>query len=367
MRKYIIAAAASLLLLSCNESTDYSVYEGSYKVDNSTVITVNGQTVAIEDYENASITLTLTEGDGCEITLVNFINGQDEVTVPGTVSETGTKTAAGAGFSGQASSEDRTISIEGVTADGTIASITISEEITVEGLAGRWTLSSAELAFYHPDLEVIDLSSIIPGTVIPMETIVMMLNTMVNQAIADDESLSQSYLELTRDGYIQSGDAMGSYDTGHMLAYYAIPGDNIFGIYLRESIAAELLNAIRENPEVMDILDLFGFTSLLENPQSMDIRLSYALTGGNLSLTADQTITEPYLDMLSEPVKIIKSLIADLEDEDVSEFLVMNGLDSIITADNLPAAKDLIISVIDALTDGRAQYSATIGFIPYAG
>ena len=90
-------------------------------------------------------------------------------------------------------------------------------------------------------------------------------------------------------------------------------------------------------------------------------------------MEAGQTgVTSPLIiaamaSAFAEPVAIIKSLISDLEYDDVIEFLYMYDLEALITADNLPAVKELVISLIDALTDGQAQYSVTVGLTSYEG
>ena len=38
-----------------------------------------------------------------------------------------------------------------------------------------------------------------------------------------------------------------------------------------------------------------------------------------------------------------------------------------VTPENFPAIKQLILDVFSALTDGKAEYSLTTDFIPYAG
>lgn len=367
MKKILFMAASALLILSCTKDPDLTVYEGSYKVDNNTVITVNNHSVNFGDYENASITITLTDGDNCEVVLTNFINGQSEVKVPATISGSATKAAAGASFSGSVSAGDRTVNVEGITADGTIASINISEEITAEGVVGRWTLGSAAITFSHPDLEIIDLSPIIPDFTLPMATVVEMINGLIAQSIADDSSLAQSYIEFTADGYINGMDIQDAPEFQNILCYYVNSDEGIFGIYLRKSLLEQLFAQIDQLPELSGMLEMFGLSTLIENPQNVSIPLSYSVSDGGLSLTADQSLADPYLAMLAEPVAIIKSLISDLEYDDVIEFLYMYDLQTLITSENLPAVKDLIISLIEALTDGQAKYSATIGLIPYAG
>ena len=352
MKKILFMAASALLILSCTKDPDLTVYEGSYKVDNNTVITVNNHSVNFGDYENASITITLTDGDNCEVVLTNFINGQSEVKVPATISGSATKAAAGASFSGSVSAGDRTVNVEGITADGTIASINISEEITAEGVVGRWTLGSA---------------AIIPDFTLPMATVVEMINGLIAQSIADDSSLAQSYIEFTADGYINGMDIQDAPELQNILCYYVNSDEGIFGIYLRKSLLEQLFAQIDQLPELSGMLEMFGLSTLIENPQNVSIPLSYSVSDGGLSLTADQSLADPYLAMLAEPVAIIKSLISDLEYDDVIEFLYMYDLQTLITSENLPAVKDLIISLIEALTDGQAKYSATIGLIPYAG
>lgn len=366
MKKILFAAASALLIFSCTKEPDLTVYEGSYTVDSKTVITVNSHNVSLSDYENAGITITLSDGDRCEVTLTNFINGQPEVKVPATISAPDTKAAAGAVFSGSVSSGDRTVNVEGVTADGTIASININEDITAEGIVGRWTLGSASITFSHPDLEIIDLNSIIPGLTLPMSTVVEMVNAMIAQSIADDPSLAETYIEFTSDGYISGAEIQNDPELQHLLPYYVNSGEGIFGVCLRKSMLEQLFAQLNGITELKEMLEFFGLGFLTENPVSTTIPLSYSINGTGLSLTADQSLADPYLPMFAEAAATINSLIADLEYEDVIEFLYMNGLETLITPDNLPAVKGLVISLISALTDGQAKYSVTIGLNPYA-
>jgi len=200
-----------------------------------------------------------------------------------------------------------------------------------------------------------------------MATVVEMINGLIAQSIADDSSLAQSYIEFTADGYISGMDIQDAPELQNILCYYVNSDEGIFGIYLRKSLLEQLFAQIDQLPELSGMLEMFGLSTLIENPQNVSIPLSYSVSDGGLSLTADQSLADPYLAMLAEPVAIIKSLISDLEYDDVIEFLYMYDLQTLITSENLPAVKDLIISLIEALTDGQAKYSATIGLIPYAG
>ena len=54
MKHLILTAAAALMLLSsCNQEKEWSIYDGDYTVDANTVITLNGKDVLLSDYENA--------------------------------------------------------------------------------------------------------------------------------------------------------------------------------------------------------------------------------------------------------------------------------------------------------------------------
>lgn len=283
MKKYLIFAASALLFMSCNKS-DMKVYEADYSVDNKTVITVNNRNVDISDFENASISIRITDGDLCEVTLTNFITGQPEVTVPATITD-GTKAAAGASFSGSINSGDRTVSVQGITADGTIASINIEEEITAEGIVGKWSLGGATVSFSHPDLEVLDLSSIIPDLVLPMTTVADMVNAMIMQSLAENPQIAASYVEFTSEGYIASSGFLTEPDMDDILAYYVQPEQNIFGIYLRKTVVDQIFGAAMEDPDTYQILQMLGLTSLIENPQSISVPLGYAVTESGLDLS----------------------------------------------------------------------------------
>lgn len=365
MKKFLLIAAAALLFVSCNKS-DLTVYEGVYGVDNNTVVMVNNQNVNFSDFENARISIALTDGDNCEITLTNFINGQPEVIVPGTINETGTKSAAGATFYGSVNSGDRIITVEGTTSDATIASIAINEEITVDGIVGKWSIGGASMNFSHPDLEILDLSAIIPDLQLPMTTIVEMINMYLMQAIAEEPGLADWYLEFTSDGYIRSRDTQDEPDMLDIFGYYVKPEENVFGICLRKSLTEYMLALLDENPELKQMLEMFGLGSLIENPQGISVPLKYAVSGTGLSLTADQSLVDPYLDMISEPVAIIKAVLSGLQYGDVEEFIYENGLETFITEENFPAAIALVIDIVDALTDGQAQYSITLDLVPFA-
>lgn len=365
MRKFLLIAATALLFVSCNKS-DMTVYEGVYNVDNNTVVVVNNQKVNFTDFENARISIAVNKGDNCDITLTNFINGQPEVVIPGTIYETGTKSAAGATFSGSVSSGDRIISVEGTTADATIATITITEEIDVEGIVGKWSIAGASMDFSHPDLEILDLSGIIPELQLPMTTVVEMINMYLMQAIEEDPDLANWYIEFTSDGYIRSLDSQDDPEMLNIFGYYVKPEENIFGICIRKSLIEYIISMLDEDPELKQMLEMFGLGSLIDNPQSISVPLKYALSDAGLSLTADQSLVDPYLDMITEPVAIIKAMLSGLKYEDVAEFIYDNGLETFITEENFPAVIALVIDIVDALTDGQAQYSITLDLTPFA-
>lgn len=364
MKKYLIFAASVLLFMSCNKS-DMKVYEGNYSVDSKTVITVNNRNVDISDFENASISISITDGDLCEVTLTNFITGQPEVSVPATISN-GTKAAAGASFSGSINSGDRTISVQGTTADGTIASINIEEEITAEGIVGKWSLGGATVSFSHPDLEVLDLSGIIPDLILPMTTVVDMVNAMIMQSLAENPQIAASYIEFTSEGYIASSGFLTEPDMADILAYYVQPEQNIFGIYLRKSVVNQIFGAAMEDPDAYQILQMLGLTTLIENPQSISVPLSYAVTESGLDLTVDQNLTNSYLAMLSGTVQTIKAVVSALNYEDIYDILYSYDLQDLINEQNFPAVKELVIKLIDALTDGQFKYSATVSLVPFS-
>ncbi len=359
MRKIVLSAAAVLLAAACGQNDDWNVYNGDYTVDRNTVIVLNGRNVDISDYENAEISIMVKEGNNCDIILRNFITGQPEITVPASLETGDTKAAAGAGFSGSTEAADRTVRVEGMTADTSLASISITEEITVEGIPGKWALDSIRTAFFHPSLEEIDFSEAVPGLILSVDELTAMINSYINSTVRQDPSISGSFIEFTRDGYINPSE--------DLLCYYIRPADNTMYIFLRKSIVEEITDSITANPDIMAVITMLGLTSFIDTPQSMSIPLQYSIADGGLTVTASQVILDPYEDMLTEPLAMISAILYSMDYEDFSSLLgdTLAPLAGIITEDNFAAFKEVLINTFNTLTDGQAEYSVSAVLIPF--
>lgn len=355
MKKFILMIAAVSMLLACNKTTEWSDFDGDYKVDGNTAIVLNGESVLISDYENAEINITVTDGNNCMIVLRNFINGQPEVSIPGTLTETGAKAASGAFFSGSANTTDRTVSVEGTTAESTISSISITEKITVDGIPGKWTIGNIAVSFSHPDLNVIDLSGIADGLTINVQDLITAANEALAKMIAGG-MYSGSCIDFTEDGYISN----------RYVCYYVRPEEQALNVFLRKSTVEMLFEEIKSDPDAMDMIAMLGFSSFIDNPQSMNITLQYATGENSLSLTATQALLDPYEDMLAQPIAVIKAFLSqmtyELFAETMSDFPQITG---IITEENFPAFKEILINTLDTVTDGQAQYSVRLDLVPF--
>lgn len=353
MKKFILMIAAASMLLACNKNTEWSAYEGDYRVDGNTVIMLNGESVLISDYENAEINITLTDGNNCTIVLRNFINGQPEVSIPGTLTET--KAASGASFSGSTNTTDRTVSVEGITAESTISSISITEKITVDGIPGKWTIGNIAVSFSHPDLNVIDLSGIADGLTVNVQDIVAAANDALAKMIAGG-MYNGTCIDFTEDGYISN----------RYVCYYVRPEEQTLNVYLRKSTVEMLFEEIKNDPDAMDIIAMLGFSSFIDNPQSMNITLQYATGENSLSLTATQALLDPYEDMLAQPLAVIKAFLSQMTYEFFTEtFSDFPQITGIITEENFPAFKEILINTFDTVTDGQAQYSVRLDLVPF--
>lgn len=366
MKKFLLITVMTAMLLSCKENSDFTIYQGDYFVDNNTVIILNGQEVNLSDYENAEINIAVIEGNSCNVTLRNFINGQPEVIIPATISEGGTKSAAGATFSGSEGTIDRLVTIEGATAEASISSITITEEVTVDGIAGRWLLNGATFDFSHPDLQQIDFSEISPDLVFNVDDIVGMLNSSLGELLEANNYFQESYLEFTTYGTVNFQDADPLIND--IICYYVRPEESTLYVYLRKTLVDSLFTIIREEPDMMNVVSMLGFTSLVENPQSMSIPLDYVTGSGTLTLSATQDILDPYEAQLEQPIGMINAILQTLTYESFSQLLAdYPDLLQLITAENFPRFKEIILNTFNTLTDGQAEYSLSLDFIPYAG
>lgn len=368
MRKFfIVPLSAALLLTACTSKSDMSVYDGNYTVDENTAITVNGKSASIQDYENAEISLRMKDGDNCDIILRNMINGQPEVTIPAVIEENSSKSAAGALFYGSGSTTDRTVTVEGVTAETTLASISICEEITVAGIPGRWTVDDARISFSHPDLDSIDLSGVYPGLKLNVDELILQLNASISQSIKNDPSIKSAFMELTSYGHIHFGEN-GTVDTATegILTYYIRPDETTLNVFIRKSLMEEVADSIRSNTDILNIFTMFGMTTLIEQPQSISIALQYGIENGGLRLTASHTLLEPYSEMLSQPIETIKAIIGTLSYESAESLLSALGFETIINADNFPAFRDVLLKTFTTITDGQAEYSVTLMMAPYS-
>lgn len=229
------------------------------------------------------------------------------------------------------------------------------------GVTGEWVADHVTIAFQHPDLTSIDLSVISPELgEIAISDIVAMGNEAINNGLNEDPSVSADLI-LTEDGnFIIDGlDVPITYTVDH----------STLNVHVDQSVISGIAEQIKNEQDVMDILSLLGLSGLVENPQSVDVALTYSVSESSLSLTADQNTAAPYMEMLAPAVEILTELLNSLTYETFSALLQNAGLElaDTVTPENFPAIKQLILDVFSALTDGKAEYSLTTDFIPYAG
>lgn len=229
------------------------------------------------------------------------------------------------------------------------------------GVTGEWVADHVTIAFQHPDLTSIDLSVISPELgEIAISDIVAMGNEAINNGLNEDPSVSADLI-LTEDGnFIIDGlDVPITYTVDN----------STLNVHVDQSVISGIAEQIKNEQDVMDILSLLGLSGLVENPQSVDLPLTYSVSESSLSLTADQNTAAPYMEMLAPAVETLTGLLNSLTYEMFSALLENAGLElaDTVTPENFPAIKQLILDVFSALTDGKAEYSLTTDFIPYAG
>lgn len=229
------------------------------------------------------------------------------------------------------------------------------------GVTGEWVADHVTLAFQHPDLTSIDLSVISPELgEIAISDIVAMGNEAINTGLKEDPSVSADLI-LTEDGNL-------IIDGLDVPITYTVDNSTL-NVHVDQSVISGIAEQIKNEQDVMDILSLLGLRGLVENPQSVDLPLTYSVSESSLSLTADQNTAAPYMEMLAPAVETLTGLLNSLTYEMFSALLENAGLElaDTVTPENFPAIKQLILDVFSALTDGKAEYSLTTDFIPYAG
>lgn len=229
------------------------------------------------------------------------------------------------------------------------------------GVTGEWVADHVTLAFQHPDLTSIDLSVISPELgEIAISDIVAMGNEAINNGLNEDPSVSADLI-LTEDGNL-------IIDGLDVPITYTVDNSTL-NVHVDQSVISGIAEQIKNEQDVMDILSLLGLSGLVENPQSVDLPLTYSVSESSLSLTADQNTAAPYMEMLAPAVETLTGLLNALTYEMFSALLENAGLElaDTVTPENFPAIKQLILDVFSALTDGKAEYSLTTDFIPYAG
>ena len=229
------------------------------------------------------------------------------------------------------------------------------------GVTGEWVADHVTLAFQHPDLTSIDLSVISPELgEIAISDIVAMGNEAINNGLNEDPSVSADLI-LTEDGNL-------IIDGLDVPITYTVDNSTL-NVHVDQSVISGIAEQIKNEQDIMNILSMLGLAELIENPQSVDLPLTYSVSESSLSLTADQNTAAPYMEMLAPAVETLTGLLNTLTYEMFSALLENAGLElaDTVTPENFPAIKQLILDVFSALTDGKAEYSLTTDFIPYAG
>lgn len=229
------------------------------------------------------------------------------------------------------------------------------------GVTGEWVADHVTLAFQHPDLTSIDLSVISPELgEIAISDIVAMGNEAINNGLNEDPSVSADLI-LTEDGNL-------IIDGLDVPITYTVDNSTL-NVHVDQSVISGIAEQIKNEQDIMNILSMLGLAELIENPQSVDLPLTYSVSESSLSLTADQNTAAPYMEMLAPAVETLTGLLNALTYEMFSALLENAGLElaDTVTPENFPAIKQLILDVFSALTDGKAEYSLTTDFIPYAG
>ena len=208
------------------------------------------------------------------------------------------------------------------------------------GVTGEWVADHVTIAFQHPDLTSIDLSVISPELgEIAISDIVAMGNEAINNGLNEDPSVSADLI-LTEDGNL-------IIDGLDVPITYTVDNSTL-NVHVDQSVISGIAEQI---------------------PQSVDLPLTYSVSESSLSLTADQNTAAPYMEMLAPAVETLTGLLNSLTYETFSALLENAGLElaDTVTPENFPAIKQLMLDVFSALTDGKAEYSFTTDFIPYAG
>lgn len=228
-------------------------------------------------------------------------------------------------------------------------------------LVGEWAISHASIAFQHPDLTSIDLSVISPELgEIAISDLIAMGNEAINNSLKEFPSTYPD-LTLTENG----GFILGDLDTP--LTYTT--ENSTMTVHADQSVISSLTEQIKNEQDIMNILSMLGLAELIENPQSVDIPLTYSVSEGSLSLTVTQEAVEPYKDLFTPAVETISGLLNSLTYETFSALLQSSGLElaDTVTAENFPAIKQTLIDVFTALTDGKAEYSVSTDLVPFVG
>ena len=215
-------------------------------------------------------------------------------------------------------------------------------------LVGEWAISHASIAFQHPDLTSIDLSVISPELgEIAISDLIAMGNDAINNSLKEFPS---TYGDL---------DTPLTYTTEN----------STMTVHADQSAVSSLTEQIKNEQDIMNILSMLGLAELIENPQSVDIPLTYSVSEGSLSLTVTQDAVEPYKDLFTPAMETISGLLNSLTYETFLALLQSSGLElaDTVTAENFPAIKQTLIDVFTALTDGKAEYSVTTDLVPFVG
>lgn len=373
MKKFIVFISAALLLLSsCNETKTSGPEEGTYLVDSSTLLQINGMQNVYSDYADAELVLSKISGSSCTVTMNNLVTGQSSVEMKATCEELDGQTEPTIKLNGTCESGDRSVTLSAVISGSFIKELVLAEQVN-SPVVGLWAADTVIVAYQHPDMKTvtIHITPDYPITLDIQTQLIPMLNNMINESLGldSDPQAYGDYIEFASDGFLVSGVSFD--EDRYDFMYFVDDNAGTINLYLRKSVVEEMAMGynefIQDDPEMSALLALLGIGAIFAEPTAQTIPFLYEMPSDkSLHIYVDQTLAYPVIKQNEASVKLLVTLLETLTYEQFQGMADRFGeLEAFVNESNFEEFKAIIIQFVNTFTDGKATYSVKAEFIPY--
>ena len=294
--KFIFSALIIFSLTSCEDNFTKNIkIEQDFEINDSVNLLINGEEIASESMQDASIYVKTAENNSMFVTLKNIILGHPEVEILCSAHTTKSPEAE-LYFSGMADyASIMNIKLNGIVSTKKIISLNIDTEYTTD-IIGTWKPEKFEISF---DNKIIpsDFSNII--------------FKKLHEILAQQSQNCLINMTLTENGNILT---FGRDNKENYLLKYYIDNKDNFYIHLNSEFLNTIVESIDscQNKNLLDSLNIKEFIQKLSN---ITIPVKYKLLGednSKLTIFINEETIKPFIEAMKGNIKELADTISQM-------------------------------------------------------